>query len=147
MLSNEQRDAVEEVAKRLKRRRRPDTGADAPPAPDDAAPETPEKTAPEEPAAGSGDDRWALENLRLADGAPVLDIANALRVLDRHPDFKGRFKFNTTLNKVMDRGSVMLDWRVAELVAAVQERFMPGIALHDVQNALLIHANRAIEKA
>ena len=94
----------------------------------------------------SEDQVWARRNLRFNDGRPYLDIANALRVLERHEAFAGRFKFNETLSKVMDKGAVMLDWRVAEVVADVQARFLPEISPDAVEKALIIHANRAIQK-
>ncbi len=137
MLSEEQVDAVEEAAAELKRRRdnRPPTGARKKP----------------NPAAGASspkdEDRvWARANLRFKSGGPYLDSANALRVFERHPAFAGRFKFNETLNKVMDKGTVMLDWRVCEVVAVIQERFLPEISPDAVEKALIVHANRVIQK-
>lgn len=98
------------------------------------------------PADPAEDERWSRDNLRWRGDRPVLDMANVLRILDRHEDFAGRFRYNDSLNKVMDKGAVMLDWRLAEVCAAIQERFMPEIAEADVQRALLIHANRKSRK-
>lgn len=92
------------------------------------------------------DRAWVKTNLRLRNGEPMLDIANVLRVLERHDAFAGRFRYNNDLNKVMDRGSVMLDWRVAEVVAVIQERFLPEISEVAVQKGLLVYANRVIQK-
>ncbi len=96
-----------------------------------------------ETASSPGDDSaWAKANLRWQGDAPVPDMANALRILDGHPDFKGRFIYNETLGKVLDKGTLMLDWRVSECCAVIQERFVPGIAESTVNNALIICANR-----
>jgi len=89
---------------------------------------------------------WARANLRFVDGCPVLDIANCLRVLERHPDFKGRYRFNETLSKVLDRGTVMIEWRVSEFVATIQERFLPEIPVETAYRALVVAANRAGQK-
>jgi|GEM_PF-2557747 len=137
MLSEKQVDAVEETAAELQRRR------------ENRAPEQDGDAAKPKSAAASRrekDRAWARANLRSKGGEPYLDSANALRVLERHEAFTGRFKFNETLNKVMDKGTVMLDWRVAEVVAIVQERFLPEIPAEAVEKALLIHANRVIQK-
>jgi hypothetical protein len=137
MLSEKQVDAVEQTAAELKRRRE----------------HRPAESLQEKPATVAGADKqasddaaWARANLRFDDDKPHLDIANALRVLERHDQFKGRFKFNETLNKVMDKGTVMLEWRVAEVAAVMQERFMPGIPVDAVNQALVIHANNAMKK-
>lgn len=91
-----------------------------------------------------GDLRWAGKNLRHAkDGRVLLDIANCLRVLELHPDFKGRFKFNDVLIKVLDRGTVMVEWRLAEFTAMMQERFLPEIPFEIATRALVAAANRA----
>jgi len=98
-----------------------------------------------EPKVGPSGDQdlaWAKENLRWADEKPIPDMANVLRVLDRHPDFKGRYIYNETLNKVLDKGTLMLDWRVSECCAVIQERFVPEIPESAVNNALVICANR-----
>lgn len=89
---------------------------------------------------------WAKTNLRFRASEPMLDVANALRILDKHEDFQGRFRYNPAVNKVLDRGSVMLDWRVSELIAVIQERFLPEIPDDCVKQALLVHANRVIQK-
>jgi hypothetical protein len=93
-------------------------------------------------AESAGDGAWGKENLRFDGGRPFNDLANCLRVLERHPDFKGRFKFNEMLSKVVDRGSVMVEWRVNEVAAELQERFMPEVAPETVGRALVIAANR-----
>ena len=84
---------------------------------------------------------WAKENLRWSNEKPLSDLANVMRVLDRHPEFKGRYIFNETLNKVLDKGTLMLEWRIHECCAVIQERFIPEIAENTVNNALVICAN------
>ena len=91
----------------------------------------------------SGDAQWARNNLRQIDGRFLLDIANVLRIIELHPDFKGRFKYNDTLNKVIDRGTVMIEWRVSEWVAQIQERFLPEIPFEIAYRALVIAGNKA----
>lgn len=88
------------------------------------------------------DDDWSAENLRLRDGRPLNDLANCLRVLERHPDYKGRFRYNDMLAKVVDRGAVMVEWRINEITADIQERFLPDVAPENVAKALVIAANR-----
>jgi len=88
------------------------------------------------------DEIWARKNLRGRAGRPIADIANVLRILERHDDFKGRFKFNEMVNRVLDKGTVMIDWRVAEICAVVQERFIAGVEETVVTKALTIVANR-----
>ena len=88
------------------------------------------------------DKAWARKNLRSREGKLILDIANVIRILERHEDFKGRFQYNETLNKVLDKGTVMLDWRIAECCAVIQERFLPEISDKDVEKALVIVSNR-----
>ncbi|HNR75812.1 MAG TPA: hypothetical protein PKM48_01690 [Parvularculaceae bacterium] len=90
-----------------------------------------------------GDEQWARANLREAHGRLALDIANVLRIIELHPDFKGRYKYNDTLGKVLDRGSVMIEWRVSEFVAQIQERFLPEISSEIAYKALVVAANRA----
>lgn len=92
---------------------------------------------------GADDAQWARENLRQVDGRFALDIANVLRLVELHPEFQGRFKYNDTLNKVIDRGSVMIEWRVFELVAQIQERFLPEIPSEIAYKALVVAANKA----
>lgn len=137
MLSEKQVDAVEQTAAELQRRRDNRPPADAGDSP---------KTASGEPSQREKDRAWAKKNLRFKGAEPYLDSANALRVLARHPTFAGRFKYNETLNKVMDKGTVMLDWRVSEVVAVIQERFLPEISADAVEKALIVHANRVIQK-
>lgn len=91
-----------------------------------------------------GDLLWVRRNLRRAeDGRLLLDLANCLRVLELHPDFKGRYKFNDVLMKVLDRGTVMIEWRLSEFTAMVQERFLPEIPYETATRALVIAANKA----
>lgn len=147
MLSEKQIDAVEETAAELKRRRehRPPEALRARPAVAPAS-STLASSASGQKSQEELDLEWSRANLRFQDGKPVLDIANALRVFERHEVFAGRFKYNETLTKVMDKGAVMLEWRVSEVVAVMQERFLPGIAPDYVSKALLVFANRAIQK-
>lgn len=100
----------------------------------------------ESAAAAPDDAGWARDNLRFIDGRPILDIANCLRVIERHPDFKGRYRFNEILGKVLDRGTVMIEWRVSEFVATLQERFLPEVAVELAYRALVVAANRAGQK-
>ncbi len=96
--------------------------------------------------ATQNDDEWSAQNLRWQDGRALTDLANCLRVFERHPDYKGRFRYNDMLNKVVDRGAVMVEWRINEITADVQERFMPDVAPENVSKALFIAANRASAK-
>lgn len=89
------------------------------------------------------DERWARQNLRHSDGGPLLDLANCLRVIERHPDYKGRYRFNDVLGKVLDRGAVMIEWRLGEFAAEMQERFLPELPYEVAARALVIAANRA----
>ena len=91
-------------------------------------------------------DDWSAANLRRQDGRVLIDLANCLRILERHPDYKGRFRFNEMLNKVVDRGAVMVEWRINEITADIQERFLPDVAPENVSRALFIAANRASAK-
>lgn len=93
------------------------------------------------------DGAWARYHLRFEDGKVIIDLANCLRVIEIHPDFKGRFKYNDTLHKVLDRGSVMLEWRISELTAILQERFMPCVPFDMVQRALVVASNRVMQVA
>lgn len=95
---------------------------------------------------GAADERWARDNLRHAGGGVILDIANCLRVIERHPDFKGRYRYNDVLSKVLDRGTVMIEWRMSEFAAILQERFLPAIPYDIACRALVIAANRAAAK-
>ncbi len=95
-----------------------------------------------ETATGQTDQDWVKANLRFGASLPYSDLANCLRVIERHPDFKGRFKFNEMLSKVVDRGAVMVEWRIHEVAAEVQERFLPEVAPETVGRALVIAANR-----
>ena len=91
----------------------------------------------------SADEQWARENLRWRGSEVILDLANVVRILERHQDYKGRYKYNEVLTKVMDRGSVMLEWRINDLTAILQERFMPGIPVDIVARGLLVVSNRS----
>ncbi len=126
MLSEKQLDAVEQTTAELNRRR-----AQQP------APQTPAQQEDDNP-----DRAWAKQNLRWRDGFPLLDIANAMRVLDRHEDYKGRFRYNDDVDKVLDKGSIMLDWRVLEVCADIQERFLPDISETAMRAALVVSGNR-----
>lgn len=93
-----------------------------------------------------GDAAWARANLRHANGRLLLDLANCIRVIELHPDFKGRFRFNDVLGKVLDRGTVMVEWRLGEFVATLQERFLPEVSFEIAARALVVAANRASQK-
>ena len=138
MLSEKAIQNVEQTAAELKRRREH--------RPAEALRQKPQSVGKKEPSQADRDFAWARENLRFKGSEPMIDIANALRVLERHSDFDGRFRYNPTLKKVMDKGSVMLDWRVAEIVAILQERFLPEIPEDVVGKALIVHSNRVILK-
>ncbi|MFN0023402.1 MAG: hypothetical protein ACKVS5_05825 [Parvularculaceae bacterium] len=97
-------------------------------------------------SAAPADLDWATENLRRTDGGVILDLANCLRIFERHPDYRGRFRYNDMLNKVVDRGAVMVEWRINEITADIQERFLPGLAVENVSKALFIAANRSSAK-
>lgn len=127
MLSEKQIEAVEETAETLARRRRQAVNAG-----ERARAKT----------AASPDYVWARKNLRWQAGAPLLDIANVLRVFERHEDFNTRFRYNETLNKVLDKGSVMVEWRMLEVCAVIQERFLPGVPEAIVRSALIVAGNR-----
>ncbi len=91
-----------------------------------------------------GDALWVRTNLRHSkDGRLRLDMANCLRVIELHPDFKGRFRYNEVLNKVLDRGTVMIEWRMGEFAAMLQERFLPELPYEIAARALVVAANRA----
>ncbi len=90
------------------------------------------------------DDRWVLENLRRCDeGYTVLDLANALRVLERHPDYTGRFHYDLAMNKVIDRGVTMVGWQKDAFAGEIQERFLAGIDVDLVHRAVDIVANKS----
>lgn len=90
------------------------------------------------------DAEWARRNLRHSkDGRPYLDLANCLRIIELHPDYKGRYRYNEVLNKVLDKGTVMIEWRMSEFAAILQERFMPDVPFEIAARALVIAANRA----
>lgn len=101
-----------------------------------------EETGPVSAPTSDQDLAWAKENLRWSNEIPISDLANVVRVLERHPEFNGRFIYNETLSRVLDKGTLMLDWRVSECCAVIQERFIPEIAENTVNNALVICANR-----
>lgn len=89
------------------------------------------------------DPQFVEEHLRRDANGVILDIANVLRVLERHPEFSGRFRFNEGMGKVCDRGKVLLGWQIDELTAVLQERFLPGIPDGLVAKAVAIVAHRA----
>jgi len=88
----------------------------------------------------SEDDIWSRKNLRWRDGRPIADMANALRIFERHEDFKGRYRYNEMVNRVLDKGVVMIDWRIAEVCVTIQERFIPAIDEAIVLKGLTIAA-------
>lgn len=92
------------------------------------------------------DEEWARLNLRFNGVRPILDLANCLRVIERHPDFKGRYRYNEVLNKVLDRGTVMIEWRMIEFAATLQDRFLPEIPFETASRALVLAANKASQK-
>jgi hypothetical protein len=89
------------------------------------------------------DEQWARENLRWRGSELLLDLANVVRIFERHPDYQRRYKYNEVLTKVMDRGAVMLEWRINDLTAILQERFMPGVPVDIVARGLLVVSNRS----
>jgi len=94
--------------------------------------------------AGLPDDQWALENLRRCDeGYTLLDLANALRVLERHPDYTGRFHYDLAMHKVIDRGVTMVGWQKDAFAGEIQERFLAGIDVDLVHRAIDIVANKS----
>ena len=105
-----------------------------------AAPE--QRAAPQNKRPLSDDEVWARKNLRWQGGKPIGDLANALRVFERHDDYKGRFRYNDMVNRAMDRGTVMIDWRIFELCAEIQERFLPGMDDQLMVRALTVAANK-----
>jgi hypothetical protein len=90
-----------------------------------------------------GDAHWVRTHLRFDGDQVLLDIANCLRVIELHPEFKGRYKYNEILAKVLDRGSVMVEWRMSEFTAGLQERFLPGVPHEVAARALVVAANRS----
>ena len=90
---------------------------------------------------------WAAGNLRNNGDQPYADLANVLRIFNRHPDFQGRFGYDRSMAKVHDKGTIMLAWQVDELCAIIQERFIPAIPPEMVSRALLIFANRHAKPA
>ncbi|NNL88835.1 MAG: hypothetical protein HKP25_07165 [Marinicaulis sp.] len=92
------------------------------------------------------DENWSLDNLRWSGERAYGDLANVLRIFGRHPEFAGRFRFNKSMGKVMNKGTVMLGWQLDETVAIVQERFIPEVSPETVIRALMICANRNSEK-
>ena len=92
------------------------------------------------------DENWSLDHLRWSGDRAYGDLANVLRIFDHHPDFAGRFRFNKSMGKVMNKGTVMLGWQLDETVAIIQERFIPEVAPETVIKSLMICANRNCEK-
>ncbi len=90
----------------------------------------------------SEDGPWAQVELRWQDGLALLDLANAMRILERHPDYVGRFSYNGGMKKVFDRGVVMRDWQVDAICAEIQERFLPALPEATFDRALMVAANR-----
>lgn len=92
----------------------------------------------------SNDGEWAASNLRRTpEGRYFLDVANCLKIVEHHPDFRGRYKYNEVLSKVLDRGSVMIEWKLLEFTATIQDRFLPEIPFETVVRSLIVAANRA----
>ena len=92
------------------------------------------------------DASWASAHLRRRDGVVLLDLANVLRVFERHPNFRGRFMYDQPMGKVLDRGSVLMAWQIDALAAEIQERFLPEMCEQTVFKALIIAANRQKER-
>lgn len=86
---------------------------------------------------------WGSANLRWRNGDVLLDLANVLRVFERHPNFRGRFVYDQATGKVADRGVVMSGWQIDAMAAEIQERFLPAVCEQTVSKALNIAANRA----
>jgi len=77
---------------------------------------------------GLSDKQWCVENLRCCEeNYLILDLANVLRVLERHPEYRGRYHYDINMHKVIDRGVVMVLWQVDALASELQERFLPGV--------------------
>lgn len=94
-------------------------------------------------AANATDAKWVEENLRRDENGQIYkDLANCLRIYERHPDFRGRFRYNDVLTKVLDKGTVMIEWRLSDLVSIIQERFIPEIPYEIAVRALVVAANR-----
>jgi len=95
-------------------------------------------------SSGLSDRDWARHNLRRYDQDKlILDLANVLRVLERNPDYSGRFRYNQDMAKVVDRGVIMAMWMVNALAGEIQERFMPSVNENLVHKAIEIVANKA----
>lgn len=93
---------------------------------------------------GLTDEEWAIQNLRRCDeDYIVLDLANVMRVLERHPDFTGRFHYDKNMHKVIDNGVTMVVWQVDALAAELQERFLAGVNEQLVHKAVDVVANKA----
>lgn len=101
----------------------------------------------EDEAPGANDAQWVDANLRRDEnGAIYKDLANCLRIYERHPDFRGRFRYNDVLTKVLDKGTVMIEWRLSDLVSVIQERFVPEMPYEIAVRALVVAANRNTAK-
>ncbi|MEL6112960.1 MAG: hypothetical protein AAFR20_09155 [Pseudomonadota bacterium] len=97
-----------------------------------------------ETSAGLSDTDWIEENLRRCEEEYCyLDLANILRVLERHPDYVGRFHYDINMHKVIDRGVTMQTWQVDALAGEIQERFLPGISEDLVHKSVAIVANKS----
>jgi len=111
-------------------------------------PERRAKPAPKSPVkparrATDPDPSFVEEHLRRDGNGVILDMANVLRVLERHPDFAGRFRFNAGMGKICDCGKVLLGWQIDELTAVIQERFLPAVPEATVAKAVAVVAHRA----
>ncbi|MEO0675719.1 MAG: hypothetical protein AAFY32_12065 [Pseudomonadota bacterium] len=94
--------------------------------------------------ASLSDGDWSTENLRRCEEDYFhLDLANILRVLERHPEYAGRFHYDINMHKVIDRGVTMQTRQVDALAGEIQERFLPGIATDLVHKSVAIVANKS----
>lgn len=94
---------------------------------------------------GLTDEEWASANLRQCEeGYLILDLANVLRIVERHPEFVGRYLYDVNMHKVIDNGVIMVQWQVDALAGEIQERFMPGVNEALVQKAVDVAANKTM---
>lgn len=144
LLTREQAEAVRSMSARLGGSPVLDGIADLGPPERRGRPATPSPPRPSR-RASDPDPSFVEEHLRKDANGVVLDIANVLRILERHPDFAGRFRFNEGMGKICDRGKVLLGWKIDEMAAIIQERFLPGISEALVAKAITVVAHRAAE--
>ena len=152
MLTDEQAKAVDKMKAQLRPQgdavRKPAAADDASPPPKVAAPArpTPPLARKKPPSELSEDERWARSHLRWNGARVYADLANLLRIIEKHDDFAGRFKFNKAMGKVTNRGAIMLDWQMDDVCAQIQERFIPEVSSDLVTRALYVAANRAASR-